>query len=300
MAPTSEDEDETDHGVPFPGEVVPPERRTAAQVTLPRGQPVSWSALFGRADAPRVVDLGCGNGRFLLGSALRRPTHDHLGVDLVPHAIRHAARRAGERGLTNIKFAWGDAVELLFQGLEPDGVDELHVYHPQPYYEAEQARRRMLTPAFFGRAWAVLKKPRGGAPERAARELRGPGREQAPGALDAPATPPGASRSTDDTPGMLVLQTDNPYYWRYVATVAPRLFRWLELDEPWPDAPEGRSRREIFARSRGLTIFRGVGIPRAMNPGRVRQVVRHLPAPTFDANRPKFRRGLGDDPSSSA
>ncbi len=266
MAPeTSQDDDddhdaESDHGVPFPGAIVPPERRTEALVTLPRGRPVEWSALFGRADAPRVVDLGCGNGRFLLGSALRRPTHDHLGVDLVPHAIRHAARRAGERGLTNVKFAWGDALDLLFDGLEPGSVDELHVYHPQPYYDAEQTGKRMLTPAFFGRAWTVL-------------------------------------RQHD---GLLVLQTDNPYYWRYISRVAPRLFRWLELDEPWPDAPEGRSRREIFARGRGLAIFRGVGLPRAMTPRRVRQVVRHLPPPTFDANRPKFRSDREHGPPSPA
>jgi tRNA (guanine-N7-)-methyltransferase len=249
-----DDGGETDHGVPFPGTVVAAERRTEAHATLPRGAPVPWGPLFGRADAPRVVDLGCGNGRFLLGSALRRPERDHLGVDLVPHAIRHAARRAGERGLANVKYAWGDGLDLLFQGLEPESVDELHVYHPQPYYDASKAGKRMLTPAFFGRAWTVLKKP----------------------------------------DGMLTLQTDNPYYWRYVSKVAPRLFRWLEHPEPWPDAPEGRTRREVFARARGLTIFRGVGVPRAMSQHRVRQVVRHLPAATFDANRPKFRGDVGD------
>lgn len=244
---------ESDHGVPFPGVPVAPERRTEAQVVLARGAPVDWAALFGR-EAPRVVDLGCGNGRYLLGSALARPDHDHLGVDLVPHAIRHAARRAGERGLTNVKYAWGDALDLLFQGLAPESVDELHVYHPQPYYDAEKVGKRMLTPAFFGRAWSVLRKP----------------------------------------DGLLVLQTDNPYYWRYVSSVAPRLFRWREHPDPWPDAPDGRSRREIFARGRGLTIFRGLGLPRAISPHRIRQLVRHLPRPTFDANRPRFRRPRAD------
>jgi tRNA (guanine-N7-)-methyltransferase len=246
---------ETDHGVPFPGVAVPPERRTDAHVVLPRSgsraAAVDWAGLFGRRGAPRVVDLGCGNGRYLLGSALARPDHDHLGVDLVPQSIRHAARRAGERGLGNVKYAWGDALDLLFQGLEPGTIDELHVYHPQPFYDAEKVGKRLLTPAFFGRAWAVLRKP----------------------------------------DGLLVLQTDNPYYWRYVSNVAPRLFRWREHPDPWPDMPEGRSRREVFARSRGLTIFRGLGLPRAISPHRVRQLVRHMPRPTFDANRPRFRRG---------
>lgn len=240
---------ETDHGVPFPGEPVAPERRTDAWCTLPRGKAVDWRALFGREDAPRVVDLGCGNGRYLLGSALARPTHDHLGMDLVPQAVKHAARRAGERGLTNLRFAWGDALDLVFAGLQPGTIDELHVYHPQPYYDPKDAHRRMLSPAFFARAWAVLR----------------------------PAT------------GRLVLQTDNPYYWDYVGHVAPRLFKWRDLQGAWPDAPAGRTRREIFARSRGLAIFRGEGTPRAINPRRVKMIARHLPPPRFDANRPRFR-----------
>jgi tRNA (guanine-N7-)-methyltransferase len=241
--------DETDHGVPFPGALVAPELRTQGQVVVPRDARFDWKAAFGRDDAPRVVDLGCGNGRYLLLSALARPTHDHLGVDLVPHAIRHAARRAGERGLANLKYGWGDGLGLLFQGLDRGSVDEVHVYHPQPYYDPGQTSRRMLTPQFFGRVWEVLR--------------------------------PGT--------GLLVLQTDNPYYWRYVQKVAPRLFRWTERDGPWPDAPEGRTRREVFARSRGLTIFRATGTPRAINPKRVRHIVRHLPPPVFDANRPRFR-----------
>lgn len=255
-APEAEDDDdepeggdEADHGVPFPGAVVEPGRRTQAQVVVPRDARFDWKAAFGRDDAPRVVDLGCGNGRYLLLSALARPTHDHLGVDLVPQVIRHAARRAGERGLANLKYAWGDGLGLLFQGLDVGSVDEVHVYHPQPYYDARQTSRRMLTPQFFGRVWEVLR----------------------------PVT------------GLLVLQTDNPYYWRYVEKIAPRLFRWRAHDGPWPDAPEGRTRRELFARSRGLAIFRAAGTPRAINAKRVRHIVRHLPPPTFDANRPRFR-----------
>jgi tRNA (guanine-N7-)-methyltransferase len=31
----------------------------------------------------------------------------------------------------------------------------------------------------------------------------------------------------------------------------------MERVDPWPDAPQGRTRREILARDRGLRIFRG-------------------------------------------
>src|SRR5262249_59255185 len=45
------------------------------------------------------------------------------------------------------------------------------------------------------------------------------------------------------------IQTDNPDYWSYMTRVLPRLFDWRERPDPWPDAPDGRTRREILARS---------------------------------------------------
>lgn len=40
------------------------------------GGPFDWRGVFDR-DAKRVVDLGCGNGRYLIASALARPECDH-------------------------------------------------------------------------------------------------------------------------------------------------------------------------------------------------------------------------------
>ncbi len=242
--------------MPFPGRAVPRERWTRTRAALPpAGAVFDWKAVFGR-EAPHVLDLGCGNGRFLLGSALARPTHDHLGVDLVPPAIEHACRRASERGLTNVRYAWGDALVFFMERTAPASVDELHVYHPQPYYEVEDRTKRMLTPAFLARAWHVLR--------------------------------PG---------GALSLQTDNPYYWRYLLSVVPRFFRFEERSSPWPDAPRGRTRREIVARSKGLRVFRGSGARRdELAVSEVERLARELPAPDFDADKPPFRK----DSSSSS
>ena len=75
-------------GVPIPGVVLPPDQwvRTALKRLPPEG-PFDWEAIFGR-QAPRVLDLGCGNGRSVLASALARPEFDHLGLDILPLVIR--------------------------------------------------------------------------------------------------------------------------------------------------------------------------------------------------------------------
>jgi tRNA (guanine-N7-)-methyltransferase len=109
---------------------------------LPAEGPLDWLALFARS-APVVVDIGCGNGRFLLGSAVWREGHDHLGIDVLPLVLRYATRRANQRGLTNIRFAALDGLEI-------------HCYHPQPYYDPGQVHRRLVTPRFLALAHRAL------------------------------------------------------------------------------------------------------------------------------------------------
>jgi tRNA (guanine-N7-)-methyltransferase len=140
---------EREFGVPIAGEILPPQQWTQTGLKkLPVGRNLIWRELFGR-DAPVVLDLGCGNGRFLIGSAVWRPSHDHLGLDILPLVIRYATRRGNQRGLTNLRFAVGGAKDFLKRHVAPHSVAETHCYHPQPYYDLGQVSRRLMTPEFL-------------------------------------------------------------------------------------------------------------------------------------------------------
>jgi tRNA (guanine-N7-)-methyltransferase len=238
------DTDETEFGVPFPGTPQPKSEWTQTGLKRLPLDPFDWPALFGRS-APVVVDLGCGNGRFLIGSAVARPDHDHLGLDVLPVVIRYAVRRANQRGLANVRFTVGDARDVAARLLPPQSVTEIHLYHPQPFYDLALVHRRLVTPEFVVRLHRAL----------------------APG-------------------GLLVVQTDNPGYWRYLRAVLPLFFTLTEHPEPWPDAPLGRTRREILAQERGLTVYRGEGRPLpGLDAAEARRRAESLPLPVFDADR---------------
>jgi tRNA (guanine-N7-)-methyltransferase len=243
---------EHEFGIPIPGEVLPPEKwaRTALKKLPPLG-PIDWAGVFGRS-AALIVDLGCGNGRFLLGSALAHPDWDHVGVDFLPLVLRYATRRANQRGLSNIRFAAVDGQQFVTRFLGDHSVREVHCYHPQPYYERHQIGRRLLAPKFLAELTRVLE--------------------------------PG---------GQFIVQTDNAPYWRYITNVAPQFFDFAVLDRPWPDAPAGRTRREILARKRQLAVFRGVGTVKPMDHDAAVALAATLPAPNFHAGRPP--RGLDDE-----
>ena len=97
--------------------------------------------------------------------------------------------------------------------------------------------------------------------------------------------------------GLFVIQTDNPDYWAYIARILPVFFHFQEQTTPWPDAPEGRSRREILARSRNLRIFRGEGRRRDdITRDAALTLARSLPTPTFRSRGPwcEWTIGRGD------
>jgi tRNA (guanine-N7-)-methyltransferase len=140
---------EREFGVPIAGEILDASlwSKTALKHLPPTGQ-LDWQAIFGRK-ADIVLDLGCGNGRFLLGSAVWRPQLDHLGIDVLPVVIRYATRRGNQRGLTNIRFAVIDAAQFLERYTATGAIAEIHCYHPQPYYDPALIDKRLLTPEFL-------------------------------------------------------------------------------------------------------------------------------------------------------
>jgi tRNA (guanine-N7-)-methyltransferase len=236
---------ETEFGVPIPGRILPEAEWAKTGIKrLPPG-PLDWQSIFGRV-APIVLEVGCGNGRYTLLSALARPEVDHFATDILPVVIRYATRRANQRGLHNVRFGVRDAETFIGTNVAEGSVAEVHLYHPQPYHDPRQAHRRLVTPRFLADVHRAL----------------------SPG-------------------GLFVVQTDNPDYWAYIKHVLPVFFDFEELTGPWPDAPEGRSRREILARSRGLLICRGQGIAK---PGlhRAEAISRaaRLPLPTFRSRGP--------------
>ncbi len=110
-------------GVPFAGRILPADQwaKTALK-RLPAEGSLDFAELFGR-DAPRVLDIGCGNGRFLLASAVRRPEMDHIGIDPLPMVIRYATRRAKRARAEQLSFGcvrWRAISIAILCGCQPD------------------------------------------------------------------------------------------------------------------------------------------------------------------------------------
>ena len=101
--------------------------------------------LAGRAAAGSCeVEIGCGNGHFLVSYAASRPDTLLVGIDIKAKRCRRAREKAEKRGLANVQFLQ-IAAETFLHDLPPCSVDAFHIYFPDPWPKSRHRKRRFFT-----------------------------------------------------------------------------------------------------------------------------------------------------------
>ena len=105
-----------------------------------------WSALFGN-DAPVEIEIGSGDGSFLIAGAARAPSTNFLGIEHSRAKAMRLAARVTRRGESRIRTLHADAACVVGTLVPPASVAAYHVYFPDPWPKRRHARRRLFTPA---------------------------------------------------------------------------------------------------------------------------------------------------------
>ena len=113
------------------------------------GAPRDFDAVFGRT-APRVLEIGFGNGEQLLFAAQREPLRDFIGVEVHGPGVGRLLNAAAVAGLRNLRVYQHDAVEVLQHEVAPASLDEVRIYFPDPWHKKRHHKRRLVQPGFVG------------------------------------------------------------------------------------------------------------------------------------------------------
>jgi tRNA (guanine-N7-)-methyltransferase len=110
--------------------------------------PLDLEAIYGRG-APIEVDLGCGDGSFLVKMAEANPARDFLGIERLLRRVRSAHRKITERQLTNVRILRVETSYAVRHMLPADSVALFHLMFPDPWPKRRHWRRRVVTEDFF-------------------------------------------------------------------------------------------------------------------------------------------------------
>jgi len=107
---------------------------------------------------PLEVELGAGDGSFLVQWAKRNPAHNFLGVERLLGRIRKIERKASRAGLQNVRLMRIEARYFLEYLLPERSVTRLHVYFPDPWPKRKHWKNRLVNAHFVEVAARVLKR----------------------------------------------------------------------------------------------------------------------------------------------
>lgn len=114
----------------------------------PDAGPVNWAAIFGRG-APLVVEIGTGNGVFLVAEAQRHPEIDYIGIERSNEFFTKCKKRIQREGLRNVRCLLADAHDIFSVGLTPGGVSAVICNFSDPWPKRRHRERRVFRPEFL-------------------------------------------------------------------------------------------------------------------------------------------------------
>lgn len=108
--------------------------------------PEALSRAFSRT-APRLLDIGAGNGEAARAWAEANPDHDVVAVDLHRPGLARLVRDLEERGPANVRAVEADALALLVAA-PPATFTVIRVLFPDPWPKRRHVGRRLVDPTF--------------------------------------------------------------------------------------------------------------------------------------------------------
>ena len=118
-------------------------------------EPIDFQNIFANPQ-PVELELGSGDGTFLIEWARRNPNRNFLGVERLLGRLRKIERKARRNNLQNVRAIRIEASYLMKYLIPQKSLWALHIYFPDPWPKRKHWRRRLINPKFCADAARAL------------------------------------------------------------------------------------------------------------------------------------------------
>lgn len=107
------------------------------------GERLDLARIYGRV-APRILEIGFGNGNALIQMAQQHPQQDYLGVEVHRPGMANVFMCAQALALTNVRIISADAQDVLLQHINDESFDAIYIFFPDPWPKQKHRKRRLI------------------------------------------------------------------------------------------------------------------------------------------------------------
>lgn len=126
-----------------------PSLRESAWLPTTRLMPAyDWSEVFGNSH-PVEIELGCGDGGFILTRAQQHPERNFLAVERLLGRARKVAKAIAREQRQNLKALRLESSYVIERLSPPASVSMVHIMFPDPWPKARHHKRRLIQPTFL-------------------------------------------------------------------------------------------------------------------------------------------------------
>jgi tRNA (guanine-N7-)-methyltransferase len=117
--------------------------------------PLDLQSLY-PTELPLVLEIGFGDGSFLIDQATRFPERNYVGIELAWDPIQRLFKKIERLGLNNIRVLRCDAQHAIDALFQTETFTEVFINHPDPWPKERHHGRRLLQRGFIKQIAAVL------------------------------------------------------------------------------------------------------------------------------------------------
>lgn len=117
-------------------------------IPLSAGQRLNFDEIFARS-APRVLEIGFGDGASLLAMAKACPEKDFIAIEVYRRGIARLLAGIVKNSLTNIRVILKDAVEVVSEHIPDQSLQAVQIYFADPWPKTRHHKRRLIQADFI-------------------------------------------------------------------------------------------------------------------------------------------------------
>lgn len=116
-----------------------------------------WNTIFPAFKDILDVEMGCGNGGFMLTYSAANPSRSLVGFEIRKRLVELAQEKIQQQELANAHLVHANGQIALEDMFQDNSIDRLFIFHPDPWPRLGHQKRRLLSATFVQLAHTKIK-----------------------------------------------------------------------------------------------------------------------------------------------